>query len=108
MSAISWSMSSREPASSPTAIIWITTGVKMPAAIEVRSTLSPRSTPSRIRSMRSATKALSTVWATLERAWITGTPLLEARAKLRAKRARVALSTILPAMGTRSLNLSQA
>ena len=37
-----------------------------------------------------------------------GTPLLIASAKLRAKRASVALSTIVPAIGILSLNSSHA
>ena len=55
MSATSSIMSSSDPDSSPTRIICSATGVKIPEWIAVRSTLSPRSTPSRIFSIRSAT-----------------------------------------------------
>ena len=104
---MSTSSESSEPVSSPTAIICSTMGVNTPVAAAQRDRLSPRSTPSRICSMRWPMKALSTVCATTVMAWVMGTPLVEASAKLRAKRASVAFSTIGPATGRRSLRRSQ-
>ncbi len=54
MSATSSIMSSSDPDSSPTSTICNATGVNTPEWMAVRNTLSPRSTPSRIFSMRSA------------------------------------------------------
>jgi len=58
--------------------------------------------------MRWPMKALSTVCATTVMVREIGTPLLLAIAKLRAKRASVAFSTMGPAIGRRSLALSHA
>src|SRR5688572_26245776 len=108
MSAISDMSSSSAPVSSPTATICSTMGVKMPVSTAVRRTDSPRSTPPRIASILRATCTLSTVPATIVSACTAGTPLLTASAKLRAKRDRVALSTIGPAIGIFILNSSHA
>jgi hypothetical protein len=62
----------------------------------------------RIFSMRSARKALSTTCATSVRLCTAVTPLRIASAKLRAKRAMVALVMILPAIGMRNLMRSQS
>ena len=97
---------SSSPVSSPTAIICSTTGVKKPAAVAQRVMLSPRSMPSRISSMRLPIQALSTVCDTTVMARVMGTPLLLAIAKLRAKRAIVAFSTMGPEIGSRSLKRS--
>src|SRR5256885_2178231 len=91
MSAISLMRAFISPVSSPTATICSVSASKTPAPTAVRSTLSPRSMPSRMPRMRAPSQAFSTTLAASESVCTIGTPLLPASAKLRENLASAAL-----------------
>src|SRR5450756_2850383 len=99
-------MVSREPDSSPTAVIWITMGVKNCVSAMAALSAVPLLMEAMTRSMVAATMVLPIVPPTISRQLMSGTPAPNKVASVSVKRAMEVLSTSGPMTGALSAKLS--